>query len=148
MKKIAASTNRRINFPLSNNYSCFPKRLTIFAILCCILLIHLTAYTQAPAGYTLSWSDEFNSATLDTAQWKYRIDGSGTSYQVKENVKLDSGKLHIKLKKETYNGKSYTGGGIITKQARRYGYYEVSVKLAGNYGWHEAFLDFLPEWFR
>jgi beta-glucanase (GH16 family) len=139
MKKRLLPTNDRQQFRLSKNTSPFLKRLSLFTFLCCFLLMNLPGYAQPPAGYTLFWADEFNTTSLDTTNWKYRIDGSGTSYQVKENVKLDSGKLQIKLKKESYNGKSFTGGGIITKQPRRYGYYEVSVKLAGNYGWHEAF---------
>ncbi len=103
------------------------------------LLICLIASPQAPAGYTLAWADEFNTSTLDTSQWKYRIDGSGTSAQRKENVVIDNGKVRINLKKENYRNKAYTGGGIITKRPHRYGYYEVSVKLDGSYGWHEAF---------
>ncbi|MBO9563709.1 MAG: family 16 glycosylhydrolase [Niastella sp.] len=104
-----------------------------------LLLISLYGYPQAPANYALAWADEFNTTTLDTANWRYRIDGSGNSYQRPENVVVDNGKVRIDLKKENYQNKSYTGGGIITKVPRRFGYYEVSVKLSGKYGWHEAF---------
>lgn len=106
---------------------------------CLMIFISLKGYAQAPANYALVWADEFNAATPDTVHWKYRIDASGASYQRAENVVLDSGKLRINLKKENYQGKAYTGGGIITTTPRRYGYYEVSVKMAGSYGWHEAF---------
>jgi beta-glucanase (GH16 family) len=94
---------------------------------------------QAPAGYKLAWSDEFNSTSLDTTVWKYRIGVSGTSYQRRENVVLENGKARINLKKEPYKDKAFTGGGIITKKPERYGYYETSVKIDGGYGWHEAF---------
>lgn len=113
--------------------------LSALALLCVLLVISHTGYTQAPVNYSLAWSDEFNTTTLDTTNWRYRIDGSGSSYQRPENVVLDSGKVRIDLKKENYQGKSYTGGGVITKVPRRHGYYEVSVKLSGKYGWHEAF---------
>lgn len=111
------------------------------AIACLSVLIHISLLTiaQAPAGYTLSWADEFNNSSLDTTNWKYRIDASGTSAQRKENVVIDNGKVRINLKKENYRNKSYTGGGIITKHPHHYGYYEVSVKIDGSYGWHEAF---------
>ncbi|MNL17158.1 Glycosyl hydrolases family 16 [compost metagenome] len=52
---------------------------------------------------------------------------------------MENGKLKINLKKETFKDKAFTGGGIITKQPRRYGYYETSVKIDGGHGWHEAF---------
>lgn len=110
-----------------------------FAGLCALIFICLKAYPQAPANYALVWSDEFNATTFDTVSWKYRVGASGTSYQLASNVVLDSGKLRINLKKETYQNKTYTGGGIITKTPRRYGYYEVRVKIDGGYGWHEAF---------
>jgi len=90
-------------------------------------------------GYTLKWSDEFNGNKLDSARWKYRIGISHESSQRPENVYLDSGKLHIQLKRENHAGKSLTGGGVITKTGNGYGYYEVRAKLDGGYGWHEAF---------
>lgn len=113
--------------------------LLFFVYLSCMLLAHGNVYAQPPADYYPVWSDEFNAPTLDTVNWKYRVDKSGTSYQRPENVTLDSGKLRINLVKETYEDRSFTGGGIITKIPRRFGYYEVKVKLAGSYGWHEAF---------
>ncbi|NII29265.1 family 16 glycosylhydrolase [Pseudoflavitalea sp. X16] len=116
-----------------------PACTSKFAGLCALIFICLKGYPQAPANYSLVWADEFNAATLDTVNWKYRVDASGASYQRAANVVLDSGKVRINLKKETYQNKTYTGGGIITKTPRRYGYYEVRVKIDGGYGWHEAF---------
>lgn len=113
-------------------------RKTVHAI-ALLLLFALQSQAQAPSGYTLTWADEFNTSTLDTSLWKYRIGASGTSYQRSENVILDSGKVRIDLRKDSVMGKAFTGGGIITKVPRRYGYYEVSVKIDGGYGWHEAF---------
>ena len=112
------------------------KSLPIF-FLCCLAQINVAA--QAPLNYTLAWADEFTNATLDTVNWKYRVGVSGTSYQRPQNVVIENGKVRINLKKENFGGKEYTGGGIITKNPRRYGYYEVSVKIDGSYGWHEAF---------
>ncbi|MDR6781969.1 glycoside hydrolase family 16 protein [Pedobacter africanus] len=103
-------------------------------------LLAVNMVNDAPLdGYVLSWSDEFNAPALDTTNWKYRVGVSQKSYQRAANVRLDSGKLVIDLKTENFGGKSLTGGGIITKTASGYGYYEVSARLDGGYGWHEAF---------
>lgn len=47
------------------------------------------------------------------------------------------GKVMLKDPKKEF--KDYTGGGLITKQAFRYGYYETRAKLWGDQGWHPAF---------
>lgn len=104
-----------------------------------LIFSHFQLKAQAPAGYTLTWADEFNSPDLDTTMWKYRTGIAEFSYLRPENVVLDSGKARINLLKQSYGGKDYTAGGIITKTPRRYGYYEVSVKIDGGEGWHEAF---------
>lgn len=99
-----------------------------------------TVFTESPLpGYTLAWADEFDAAVLDTDQWKYRIGASHESYQRSENVVLEDGRLVIYLKREDHMGKSLTGGGIITNTQHGYGYYEVSAKMDGGWGWHEAF---------
>ena len=113
--------------------STWPFLLFIF------IFFHFQLKAQAPAGYTLVWSDEFNSPELDTVMWKYRTGVAEFSYLTPENVVLDSGKVRINLLKQSYGGKEYTAGGIITKTPRRYGYYEVRVKIDGGEGWHEAF---------
>jgi len=115
------------------------KNIVFCLILAFSMLSAFPANAQAPTGYSLAWSDEFNTTSLDTTLWKYRTGVAGTSYLKPENVVLENGKIRINLKKETYGGKAYTAGGIITKTPRRYGYYEVSVKIDGGYGWHEAF---------
>lgn len=99
-----------------------------------------TVLIESPLpGYTLAWADEFDAAALDTDRWKYRIGVSHESYQRSENVALKDGKLVIYLKREDHMGKSLTGGGIITNTQHGYGYYEVSAKMDGGWGWHEAF---------
>lgn len=99
-----------------------------------------TDQTESPLpGYTFAWSDEFDAASLDMDRWKYRIGVSHESYQRSENVALEDGKLVIYLKREEHMGKSLTGGGIITNTQHGYGYYEVSAKMDGGWGWHEAF---------
>lgn len=117
------------------------KRTLLFSFFVLFLLIlpNLSAKAQAPVGYKLVWADEFNTNKLDTKLWKYRIDANGTSYQRSENVALENGKLLINLKKEQFKNKEFTGGGLISKKPSTYGYFEVSAKLDGGKGWHEAF---------
>ena len=95
--------------------------------------------TTAPEGYNLAWEDEFEGSELNKKVWQYRTGKSGHSYQRPENISVEDGNLRINLKKENYQGMKYTGGGIITQRAVRYGYFEVRVKLDCGYGWHEAF---------
>lgn len=96
------------------------------------------AWGQAPAGYRLKWSDDFDGTALDAAKWMYRTDVKMESSQRAENVKVEGGNLVIQLKKESHRGKSYTGGGVISRERFRYGYYEARVKMHGGSGWHQS----------
>jgi beta-glucanase (GH16 family) len=92
-----------------------------------------------PPGYRLAWSDEFDGNSLDLAKWVYRTDSKHWSTQKPENVSLADGKLRLTLKKEAAGGKQYTGGGVISKTAFRYGYYESRFKTPAGAGWHTSF---------
>jgi len=95
--------------------------------------------TTVPPGYRLVWADEFDGPRLDVSQWNYRIGPGHHSYQRPENVSLENGAVRIALKRESFSGKSFTGGGIITRKAYESGYFETRAKMFGGYGWHEAF---------
>lgn len=90
-------------------------------------------------GYELVWSDEFDSVALDAAKWGYRTDSKHLSTQKPENVSVKDGLLHLTLKKEVAGGKQYTGAGIISKPAFKYGYYEARIKMPAGPGWHTSF---------
>jgi len=87
----------------------------------------------------LALSDDFDGSTLDTTKWDYRHDTKLNSSQRAENVTVNNGILHIAQKKEEFNGKHYTGGGVISKQKFKYGYYEARIKLPLSKGWHNSF---------
>jgi hypothetical protein len=105
-------------------------------------------------NYTLAWSDEFNSETLDVTKWEYRPNGRlvnrvATAYK-KENINLSKGNLVIELKKE--KGEitefrpvkrnivtDFSAGGIISRQRMTHGYYEARMKLPLRSGWHTSF---------
>ncbi|MCU1238634.1 MAG: yicI [Candidatus Solibacter sp.] len=97
----------------------------------------LTA-TYPPPGYTLKWSDTFQGASLDESKWMYRTDAKADSSQRPQNVSVENGSLVIHLKRENDRGKTYTGGGIISRERFRYGYYEARAKMHGGAGWHQS----------
>ncbi len=122
------------------------------SLLCLIITIGLMPYAQAqtpdaavvPYGnvvqdYKLSWSDEFNGTALDSDKWSYRTDSKMWSTQLPANVSVSDGKLAIAVQKEKAGNKEYTGGGIISKRAFEYGYYEARFKVPPGAGWHTSF---------
>lgn len=117
------------------------RRLATVLLLASALVVPASAAHADPGGtgWTLVFSDDFTASTLDTAKWNYRTDSKAYSTQRPENVSLAGGSLNIALKKETYGGKDYTGGGVVSKQTLRYGYYETRAKLNDGSGWHSSF---------
>ncbi|WP_020518926.1 glycoside hydrolase family 16 protein [Catelliglobosispora koreensis] len=116
-------------------------------ILAASALIALIALPAVPAqadpvggtGWNLVFVDDFNGTAVDTAKWNFRTDVKGFSAQRPENITLSGGLMNINLKQESFGGKSFTGGGLISKQAFRYGYYETRAKLNDGVGWHTSF---------
>ncbi len=118
------------------------KRIVLAVVLAASpLVIPAAPALAAPPSslYTLVWSDEFDGTTVDTTKWHHRTDVKRESAQRPENVSVAGGLMTIALKKEAFNGKEYTGGGLISKKAFRYGYYETRAKITAPRGWHPAF---------
>ncbi|KLU62431.1 xanthan lyase precursor [Peptococcaceae bacterium CEB3] len=93
----------------------------------------------APPGYILKFSDYFLGTSLDTTKWNYRTDNKYGSQQTPANVSVNNG-LIIRGTSETNNGTtSYYGGGIVSKEAFKYGYYEARVKMQNEPSWHSSF---------
>ncbi len=97
------------------------------------------AQAEPPAGYKLTWSDEFDGQAVDTGKWVYRTDSKMWSTQKPENVTVAEGKLRLNVKKEEAGDKHYTGAGLISKQAFKYGYFESKFKVPPGAGWHTSF---------
>ena len=95
--------------------------------------------TLPPPGYKLVWSDEVNGGKLDTSKWDFRTDSRMWSKQKAENVSVRDGRLILAVKKEDAAGMHYTGAGVISKRAFRYGYYEARFKVPPGAGWHTSF---------
>lgn len=103
-----------------------------------LALAMATANAEPPSGYTLAWSDDFNNPVVDASKWTFKVGPSSHSYQLAENVTVEKDGLHVAERAEVHGNFSYTGGGVITQRAWKYGYFETRVK-AGDIGWHEAF---------
>jgi beta-glucanase (GH16 family) len=103
----------------------------------CLFASYLCA--APPEGYTLAWADEFEGERLDVSKWEHRTDSKHWSTQTAENVRLADGKLYLDLKKDKVQGKDYTGSGIISREAFKYGYYEASFRVPPGSGWHTSF---------
>lgn len=122
-----------------------PKRMPSRTLAAALLSLTATAVAQprsssVPPGYELLWADEFNAAALDRDAWLHRTTRRGNvSVCRPENVVVTGGQLRIDLKRERFDGVPLTCGGVITRQKYKYGYFEVSAKLDGGAGWHEAF---------
>lgn len=98
-----------------------------------------TVTTPAGPGYTKVFGDEFDGTTVDTSKWNHRTDVKGLSAQRPGNVSVGGGAMTIHLRKEAYAGKAYTGGGLVSKQGFRYGYYETRARTSVGSGWHTSF---------
>jgi beta-glucanase (GH16 family) len=98
----------------------------------------------APAGWTLVFSDEFETAgSLDPAKWGYEIgyianDEKQYYTSRSENVRIEGGLLVIEARKEDYQGYAYTSARVNTHGRFEflYGRAEVRAKLpAGRGAW-------------
>lgn len=115
-----------------------------------LLILLLFACFQGKAQFTeLVWSDEFNDATINPANWVFEIgnkDGWGNnelqSYTSRPvNATTDKGNLLIIARKEYYGGRSYTSARMKTqgKQEFTYGKIEARIKAPVGQGLWPAF---------
>ncbi|HTV56309.1 MAG TPA: family 16 glycosylhydrolase [Terriglobia bacterium] len=110
----------------------------VFALCGCTSL--LGAQSTVPPNYVLQWTDPFTGSALNTTTWNYRTDIKAKSAQLPANVSLDGhGHMVIALRHQPFAGQQFTGGGIVSKAAFRYGYFEVKAKTTTNPGWHSSF---------
>jgi beta-glucanase (GH16 family) len=98
----------------------------------------------APAGWTLVFSDEFETpGALDPAKWGFEIgylrnDEKQYYTSRSENVRAEGGNLVIEARKEAYQGYAYTSASVNTRRRFefQYGRVEVRAKLpTGNGTW-------------
>ena len=87
----------------------------------------------------LTFEDNFDGTSINTNVWHYRTDSKHWSTQLPENVEVKDGFLYLNVKKQTANNLNYTGAGVISKQAFKFGYYESRFKIPAGAGWHTSF---------
>jgi beta-glucanase (GH16 family) len=89
-------------------------------------------------GYTLVWSDEFNSTSINTNTWNFETGGTGwgnnelENYTSRtENAFQSSGNLVIEARAESYGGNNYTSARMTTqnKQQFQFGRIDIRAKL-------------------
>ncbi|HJT67772.1 MAG TPA: glycoside hydrolase family 16 protein [Pyrinomonadaceae bacterium] len=83
----------------------------------------------APPGFSrLVWSDEFNSTTINTANWGYDLGNSGfgnnelENYTSRpENARIENGMLIIEARRESLGGSAYTSARLKTQGKQSFG---------------------------
>ena len=123
--------------PLAPRIACQLKTMIWFTVV--LLVVSNCARAEAPPGYQLVWSDDFNGTALDTNRWFYRTGERLLSFQKAENVFVTNGRLRLALKKEDAGRVHYTAGGVISRQTFKYGYYEARFRCPKSAGWHTSF---------
>src|SRR6202158_106463 len=115
-----------------------------------------TAPPPGGSGYTLVWSDEFNTANgsqPDTSKWVYDAGGDGWGNNELEyytsrpqNAQIQDGNLVITALKENYTGpggvtRNYTSARLKTQGlfAQAYGRFEARIKIPKGQGIWPAF---------
>lgn len=100
---------------------------------------------EIPEGYSLIWSDEFDTNGLpDNSKWSYNVGGSGWGNSEEQyytgsrlnNAEIKNGYLYITAQKEDFEGKQYTSARLVTKGKGdwQYGRIEVRTKLPQGVG--------------
>ena len=118
-----------------------------------IIILIVIAFLSIPSIAQIQvmvWNDEFNYSGLPNSQkWSYDVGGSGwgnneLQYYTEnrtENARVESGKLVIEARKESYNGKEYTSARLVSRQKGDwlYGRIEAYAKLPSGRGTWPAF---------
>lgn len=112
-----------------------------------LLISALLARGEAPDGWKLVWSDEFDGKEIDFTRWDVEENGHGggngeLQYFVDrpENVRIEDGHLVIEARKEKFNAagveRDFTSGRIRTKRRASwlYGRFEIRAKLPSGKG--------------
>jgi len=95
--------------------------------------------SSSTGGYTLVWSDEFNSGSLDATAWNVEVNGDGggnneLQYYLANNISVGddgngNGCLILTARKESYGGKSFTSGRLNTKGKKYFTYGKIEARI-------------------
>lgn len=117
-----------------------------FFLLTAFPFLHANAQgtEDAPEGYKLVWSDEFNGNKLNTDIWNIEINGDGGGNQElqfykSDNVAVKDGNLVLTAKRENYSNRSFTSGRINSRNKAyfKHGILQARIKMprTGNGLW-------------
>jgi beta-glucanase (GH16 family) len=113
-----------------------------------VLVYAAGVFAAPPTGYSLTWSDEFETGTtLNSDNWSYDVGGGGWGnneleyYTDGANVTIENGCANLLVKQENMGGRNYTSSRINTqgKKEFKYGYFEVRLKAPKGKGLWPAF---------
>lgn len=111
------------------------RLLLLAAVAATPSLLHAQV-TDAPTGYKLVWSDEFNGTALDEEAWNIEVNGDGGGNQEmqfyrRENVAVQDGNLVITARRENYSNRNFTSGRINSRQkaAFKHGIMQARIKF-------------------
>lgn len=106
------------------------------------LVIPSSGYTTPKeyAGYSLSWADEFDGDSLNSAFWTYELgDGCPSNcgwgnnelqYYRPDNTTVTQGNLVITAKKQSFGSRQYTSSRIVTKGKKFFKYGRIDIRAA------------------
>lgn len=83
-------------------------------------------------GWLLVWHDEFNGPSIDHKKWNVLNEPSPRNnelqYYAPDDVYIKDGMLRIKSERRDYKGKSYTSGGVTTKNKFHFLFGKVEIR--------------------
>jgi len=117
-------------------------------------LVRINEAAEPPAGWKLSWSDEFEGKEIDKAKWDFDLGNGFYNYEAgqwisgwgneelqyytrePDNAFVKDGELHIRAIKESVHGCGYTSARLKTRKkdgsplfCQTYGRYEFRAKM-------------------
>jgi beta-glucanase (GH16 family) len=118
----------------------------IIALVAVCLYVHWIAFAQTPSNdphWQLIWEDNFNGSSVNTTKWYFNppwgnCDGDAHLTSHGGNHEFSNGIIKLVSKKEnsvcndwdgTIHHKAYTTGGLFSKAAFKYGYFEIKCKI-------------------
>ncbi len=112
------------------------SRLLSLAMLMAAPVITHAQVTDAPAGYKLVWSDEFDGSALDEKTWNIEVNGDGGGNQElqfyrRDNVAVADGNLVITARRENYSNRAFTSGRINSRNKAyfKHGILQARIKM-------------------
>ena len=115
---------------------------------CCVLAVPLVncGFAVAPAGYSLTWSDEFNGSSVDLSKWRVSTNPYHDATFTPNALSVSGGNLTITT--YTVGGTNYSGYiNTYTHFLQKYGYFEARIKFDQSLGTSSGFWLNAPGYF-